>query len=240
MKENAYNWRSLPANAKIDVLASYQGMGVSPAKASSLAAQGIFPEQYAEDNGKDLRFVKKAYPLTSTTQTRQQQRNSSLAETKAISEEITPWMAKVPAKIWGVPTNLYNVLTKMSNEDIGKILASRALSTEVSASRLKAAGAEGGQGAIEDLNKLFLAEFKFPKPFLNGEIIKSMNKFTEDVLSVGVNAYNDSLSYGSQYGYGSESNTPQSSNNIPPPYSNNPLTEKVKRRHYNAITRKFE
>lgn len=194
------NYRLMTPDAKKQTEAYLRGMGINPTEGIKMLSGGQSLSDISKSLGINLDDVQPSYAPTSSVITDEQKRVANTAELNTISKLISPELAKVAQKIGKTSPALYGKMlgnyfgeTKESPEEIGKILAAHALQFEQSAGRLRTLGARVGIEGIREVTEKMLSDMNVPRSLLTPKIIESMNKWSDEWISQGVDSYSNAI-----------------------------------------------
>ena len=191
-------WRSLPAPAKNAVIGQAGGAGFDPLTAARGFVAGESPESLAQTHGIDINQTNPVYPLTAAQTGQMATRTATNAELRFFDETFAPVLAKHSRKIMGYsPKQTLDAIKGENIEDQAGVIAAQALGPEISALRLRAAGAPVGIQAIREMTDKSLLKLNLFQAAVSPEVYAKAQKKISDTISQGVEVYNDSLRQGS-------------------------------------------
>ncbi len=142
----------LPVDEKKRAVGLTTAMGIDPVEGTQLLRSGKSLEQIAKDKGQELSDLVPVYPLGTENVKQLQRRSGYVAELKNLEQKVAKPLSKYPAKIRGYSLEqIADSLDNKNPEEMGQVLAARALSPEIAALRLKVAGGNIGIEAINEL-----------------------------------------------------------------------------------------
>jgi len=151
----------LPVDEKKRAVGLTTAMGIDPVEGTQLLRSGKTLEQIAKDKGQDLGDLVPVYPLGTENVKQLQRRSGYVAELKNLEQKVAKPLAKYPAKVRGYSLDqIADSLDNKNPDEMGQVLAARALSPEIAALRLKVAGGNIGIEAINELTNKSMGQMK--------------------------------------------------------------------------------
>lgn len=193
-------YRSLPMPVKNQMVATAVGMGMDPAAAAQMLASGATLDQMADFAGIDLDNVTPVYPLANETIKQLQNRRAFISELEQLNKNITEGLAPYSEKAFGFsPKQIAEAIKGENPDKQAKFLAARALSPELSALRLKSAGANVGIEAIRDMTEKSLQKSRVFESMVTPEVYERMNNYIDKWVAGAGDIYNKTLLKQAQY-----------------------------------------
>ncbi len=142
----------LPVDEKKRAVGLTTAMGIDPVEGTQLLRSGKTLEDIAKEKGQDLGDLVPVYPLGTENVKQLQRRSGYVAELKNLETKVAKPLSKYPAKVRGYSLDqIADSLDNKNPDEMGQVLAARALSPEIAALRLKVAGGNIGIEAINEL-----------------------------------------------------------------------------------------
>lgn len=200
-------YRSLTNDAKKEFESQLRGAGIPVSEGIELRNSGMSLADIANKYGvENINDITPVYTKTSEDIKQEHQRTANEAEVKKLSDITTPYLAEVSQRIGSISPKL--IIKMLQNgedsaDEVGKILAAYGLRTEVNAGRLKTLGVRPGVSAMHEINEKTLSNMGIPTWLVKPEMFSAMDKYTNEWIGQGVDAYTNSLSKITKPGYNS-------------------------------------
>lgn len=180
----------LPVDEKKRAVGLTTAMGLDPVEGTRLLRSGKTLEQIATDQGQKLEDLTPVYPLGTENVKQLQKRTGYVAELKNLETKVAEPLSRYPEKIKGY--SLKQIADSIDNtnpDEMGKVLAARALSPEIAALRLKVAGGNIGIEAINALTEKSLQDMKVIEGLVDTPTYLATQKYITNWLEEAANSF---------------------------------------------------
>jgi len=194
----------LPVNEKKRQVGLMTAMGVDPLEANKLLRSGTSPTEYADQKDIDISSVTPVYPLGEENVKQLQRRRGFVNELKTLENRVAEPLSRYPAKIRGYSIEqIADSLDNKNPDEMGKVLAARALSPEISALRLKVAGGNIGIEAINELQNKSMTNMNIIEGLVDQKTYLAAQKYMTKWLEEAADTFETTLEdYGKLKGKG--------------------------------------
>lgn len=180
----------LPVDEKKRAVGLTTAMGIDPVEGTQLLRSGKTLEQIAKDKGQDLGDLVPVYPLGTENVKQLQRRSGYVAELKNLEQKVAKPLAKYPAKVRGYSLDqIADSLDNKNPDEMGQVLAARALSPEIAALRLKVAGGNIGIEAINELTNKSMGQMKIIEGLVDTPTYLATQKYITQWLEEAANTF---------------------------------------------------
>lgn len=180
----------LPVDEKKRAVGLTTAMGIDPVEGTQLLRSGKTLEQIAKEKGQDLSDLVPVYPLGAENVKQLQKRSGYVAELKNLESKVSKPLSKYPAKFRGY--SLDQIADSLDNKDpneMGEVLAARALSPEIAALRLKVAGGNIGIEAINELTNKSMQQMNIIEGLVDTPTYLATQKYITEWLEDAANSF---------------------------------------------------
>lgn len=180
----------LPIDEKKRAIGLTTAMGIDPVEGTQLLRSGKTLQDIAKEKGVKLEDITPVYPLTTENTKQLQKRTGYVAELKDLESKVAEPLSRYPDKIRGY--SLKQIADSVDNknpDEMGKVLAARALSPEIAALRLKVAGGNIGIEAINALTEKSLQDSKIIEGLVDTPTYLATQKYITQWLEEAANSF---------------------------------------------------
>ena len=180
----------LPVDEKKRAVGLTTAMGIDPVEGTQLLRSGKTLEQIAKEKGQDLDDLIPVYPLGTENIKQLQKRSGYVAELKNLEQKVAEPFSKYPSKIRGYSLEqIADSLETQNPDEMGKVLAARALSPEIAALRLKVAGGNIGIEAIKELTTKSMGEMNIIEALVDTPTFIATQKYITKWLEEAADSF---------------------------------------------------
>lgn len=184
----------LPANEKKRAVAFTTGLGIDPIEGTHMLRSGKTLKEIAESKGEKLENVVPIYPLETENVKQLQRRRGFVEELKNLESKTAEPLSKYPSKVRGYSLDqIVDSLDIKSPDEMGRVLAARALSPEIAALRLKVAGGNIGIEAINELQSKSMTQLNVVEALVDAPTYLAMQKYMTEWLEEASNTFENTL-----------------------------------------------
>jgi hypothetical protein len=205
-KEKQLSWKSMPANAKMNVLAYANGAGIDIDEASRELAKGTSLEELYVKHGFDPKNPPEPDFLATTGNvTKLKDRQAALKEMQVISKFVKEGLGPYSRTILGYsPSQIKGALSTKNDEQQAKFLAARGLVPELTGLRLMAANAKATVHAIKSMQDKSLMNIKIYESMVTPKVWKRSQELMDQVLNKGMKKSSESYTHHKNIGNNTE------------------------------------
>ncbi len=183
-----------PVNEKKRAVALTTGMGIDPIEAVKLLRKGQTLEEIAKSHGLKLGDVTPIYPIGEENVKQLQRRRGFISELKNLEGKTAEPLSRYPSKILNYSlAQIADSLDIKDPQEMGKVLAARALSPEIAALRLKVAGGNIGIEAINELQNKSLTNLGVVEGLVDTPTYLAMQKYMTQWLEEAAESFNNTV-----------------------------------------------
>ncbi len=180
----------LPVDEKKRAVGLTTAMGIDPVEGTQLLRSGKTLDQIAKDKGQNLEDLVPVYPLGTENVKQLQRRSGYVAELKNLEQKVAEPLSKYPSKVRGYSIEqIADSLDNKNPDEMGKVLAARALSPEIAALRLKVAGGNIGIEAINELTNKSMGQMKIIESLVDTPTYLATQKYITQWLEDAAHSF---------------------------------------------------
>ncbi len=180
----------LPVDEKKRAIGLTTAMGIDPVEGAHLLRSGKTLEEIAKEKNQDLGDLVPVYPLGTENVKQLQKRSGYVAELKNLEGKVAEPLSKYPAKFRGYSLDqIADSLDNANPDEMGKVLAARALSPEIAALRLKVAGGNIGIEAINELTNKSMQQMNVIEGLVDTPTYLATQKYITEWLEDAANSF---------------------------------------------------
>jgi NACalpha-BTF3-like transcription factor len=187
-KGNEAGWKSMPANAKMNVLAYANGAGIGIDEATRELAKGTSLDKLYEKHGFDPKNPPEPdFLSTQGNITKLKDRQAALKEMQVISKFVKEGLGPY-SKTYGQysPAQIADALKGKNDDQQAKFLAARGLVPELTGLRLMAANAKATVHAIKSMQEKSMMNIKIFESLVKPEVWQKAQDLMDHVLDKGM------------------------------------------------------
>lgn len=180
----------LPVDEKKRAVGLTTAMGLDPVEGTKLLRSGKTLQDIAKEQGQNLEDLTPVYPLGTENVKQLQKRTGYVAELKNLEQKVAEPLSRYPSKVRGY--SLEQIADSLENgnpDEMGKVLAARALSPEIAALRLKVAGGNIGIEAINALTDKSLQDMNIIEGLVDTPTYLATQKYITQWLEEAANSF---------------------------------------------------
>lgn len=180
----------LPVDEKKRAVGLTTAMGIDPVEGTQLLRSGKTLEQIAQEKNMDLGDLVPVYPLGTENVKQLQRRSGYVAELKNLEQKVAKPLSKYPSKVRGYSIEqIADSLDNKNPDEMGQVLAARALSPEIAALRLKVAGGNIGIEAINELTNKSMGQMKIIEGLVDTPTYLATQKYITQWLEEAADSF---------------------------------------------------
>lgn len=180
----------LPVDEKKRAVGLTTAMGIDPVEGTQLLRSGKTLQEIAKEKGQKLEDLTPVYPLGTENVKQLQKRTGYVAELKDLEQKVAEPLSRYPSKFRGYSLEqISDSLDNSNPNEMGKVLAARALSPEIAALRLKVAGGNIGIEAINALTEKSLQDMKIIEGLVDTKTYLATQKYITQWLEEAANSF---------------------------------------------------
>ena len=180
----------LPVDEKKRAIGLTTAMGLDPVEGAKLLRSGKTLADIAKEKGQNLEDLIPVYPLGTENVKQLQRRTGYVAELKNLEQKVAEPLSRYPSKIRNYSLEqIADSLDNTNPDEMGKVLAARALSPEIAALRLKVAGGNIGIEAINALTDKSLQDMNIIEGLVDTPTYLATQKYITEWLEEAANSF---------------------------------------------------